>query len=611
MLTIEGVGHLIQLLFPSSTGDYSAAVRLSQMIAYPLLFLLPARLPAIHALELETDLSKEGFDNREVDLRKTIAEDSLIQLLLDLLSSTSPDEAWRLASEVTCRYVDADVCLMVSSIGQEDRLQIRTGYDLRRDLYLPGVELNNQQFPLILDALKQGLPVRLPTSSASPDVSSLCQFYNFTSVGYILVLSVISPKNLPILGVILLTPYSERSWTGDDQVKLERVSVRLAQFLHRNQQFDESQADLVYTRQRIDVIEGQLGRYQNERHKFFEFLELIEEKIGLESKAITILAGLRYSNQTVQGTIQNLQDENRELIELIQLTKQLPPAQEAINLQTDLTKTRKEVALLRSALADAESRLLRAKATTQQGSIDQNRIAVVESISQEIHKSATNINEYAHFLMGGSMGDLGDVQRKMIIQVGEGAERLNYLSLELTNAIISHRTPAEIQRTDLDLNQAVMNSIDQSAQFLKELGIKLRVELQDGLPPVRAERKLLASLLSTFIQSADLLQPKNGAALICNRLITTTPAQGISLDLMIDRSSVVDENLPEFLNSTEGVLSSDLELNASQLPVLATLIEDTEIGLRVGGVPGQDAQISLLFPVSVEMNMESAGAEGE
>jgi len=434
MLGIEGAGHVVQLLYPPSVIDYASAVRLAQMIAYPLLFLLPHRLPAAEPVSSEVGEGEGGIEGA-LSISGEGEMETLVPDLLELLSATSLDESCRLIARITSLYLQADICLVAVRDDEGHQIQVKCGYDLESQSFLPGLALYPQQFPLLASALLRGGAVHLPTSRASPDVANLSHLYNLENIGHLLSMSVLSSGGDLMMGVILLSPYTSRRWTADDEGNVESIVPALAHFLHHNQQFTSLQMETLQVRQELGVITESERQLRDERQKFQDFLELFENKVNQEAEYIDILAALQYSLPEVQKRVSSLQEENEAIQQLVKLAKELPPVKHAADLDDELQRSKGEIIILQTALSEAEGNVMALKAKTLSGELSEGQYGVVFSLAQELRKSAASISKYVRFLLGESLGELDGAQRKLLRSVQGAAGRMENLALDLIDTL--------------------------------------------------------------------------------------------------------------------------------------------------------------------------------
>ena len=116
-----------------------------------------------------------------------------------------------------------------------NQMQIASGYDLIREENLEGGSLNKTVIPMLTNALQRGRPLRLPSSSTSADIKGLSDLLGLTNPGHLMSVPIITPDKEPLGGVLLLSPYSNRLWSAEDQAFLTNIAVSLVPIIQRGQ----------------------------------------------------------------------------------------------------------------------------------------------------------------------------------------------------------------------------------------------------------------------------------------------------------------------------------------------------------------------------------------
>ncbi len=117
-----------------------------------------------------------------------------------------------------------------------------------------------------------------------------------------------------MLGIILLSPYSNRGWSNDDLSFLSDITDGLAQILQRSRKWISLQDEVTKNRQNLQTLQALLEETQNENAGFREELNKISQQTIQEKEAVT-LAGAQF---LAQEKIKRLQTENLRLEELVE-----------------------------------------------------------------------------------------------------------------------------------------------------------------------------------------------------------------------------------------------------------------------------------------------------
>ncbi len=298
MLIVLVIGYGLQFVGFQKTGLYSAAIRISEIIAYPLLLTLPYRhLTSAYDLQLD-------------HLQEHQAEG--LELFRSVGGAATPQAAYQAAAKGLSKLVDADLCLLVSLSGDERLVNTVGGYNLHAGQPVTVPPIERGKVPLIVSALLQNRMLRLPAASSSPDMSGLAEALKLESPGHLLLLPA-SPKRQTGLSILLLSPYSRRSWTSQDINLLETLSEPLAYFLQQFDQMTMLQTQFAQAQNQLTFIKSRSQSDQADQVKALEELRLLQKNEGEKQSQLKTLAAMVALQQdaltAANQKIQNLQAE--------------------------------------------------------------------------------------------------------------------------------------------------------------------------------------------------------------------------------------------------------------------------------------------------------------
>lgn len=375
----------------------------------------------------------------------------------------------------------------------------------------------------------------------------------------------------------------------------------MAQFLHHKQQYNQSQDELVTARQKLgDAVENE-KHFKDERQQFFDFLVLFEKRLRAESSAIKILTALRYSQPYVNETLLKLKKENDELQQLLLLAKQLPPIREAANIEDELKQTQKEAALLRSTLTEAEKTIMVLKATGGENNLIRGNDRVFVSITKNLYSTAASINEYTRFLLGESIGELSNMQRRMLLSIQNATERIESLTVELVKTVSEEGDATSREPQTINAKAVIQDAVDRLNAELDTDVVSSELDLLPDFLPLDVRPALFETLISTFLhQGKVLLSPNDGLIVRAgieeniNRIQMMTVELSLRDDL--ERSAT---ELPEFLLDSGESEAKLQEVLVEKLPVLNTMAEEIGGKIRLEGGTERITGVRLFIPLSL------------
>ena len=292
MLVLISLGLVGQYIAPSVDNQYQGVVRLAMLAAFPLFFLLPLRfshgvdaMPKYAGQEACDTTQKASSDTPPGTLEEALLMQSFMSAMLEAPS----EQACLLVNKTIARYMHADICLLV--LPQDEAgggFLLQCGYDGVQELPLAGARLDKQQAPVVASALRQGRAINLPARSTSPDLTNIAEAIGLAHCGPLMFAPIISSDGQPFYGILLISPYTHRSWTADDLSGLARISKPMVYFLQLKQQIAALQAELVETRAAARLARTRLGQ-EVSQSGLQDQVESLREQLHLALDEVAVL----------------------------------------------------------------------------------------------------------------------------------------------------------------------------------------------------------------------------------------------------------------------------------------------------------------------------------
>jgi len=157
-----------------------------------------------------------------------------------------------------------------------------------------------------------------------------------------------------------------------------------------------------------------------------------------------------------------------------------------------------ENAQLYESLQDSYSKLEKAYKELQE--LDKMKSEFVQNISHELRTPLTFINGYVELLQDGDMGALNEKQQTALDIV---ARKANALSQLVDDIISLQQTSRErIHFETLSLTELGHIGVQAASASADEAGIRLRDEIPEDLPPVRADKQRLSQVFDNLLGNA-------------------------------------------------------------------------------------------------------------
>jgi GAF domain-containing protein len=138
----------------------------------------------------------------------------------------------------------ADLSFLIYLTDNNNQMQIASGYDLIREENLEGGSLNKNLIPMLTNSIQRGRPLRLPSSSTSADIKGLSDLLGLNNPGHLMSVPIVTPEKDVIGGVLVLSPYSNRLWSAEDQAFLSNIATSLVPIIQRGQKMNALEAQV-------------------------------------------------------------------------------------------------------------------------------------------------------------------------------------------------------------------------------------------------------------------------------------------------------------------------------------------------------------------------------
>jgi signal transduction histidine kinase len=563
LLAIGFLGHVGHFLFPVE-GNYSGIVRLAYMAAYPILLTLPQRFsislpPANVSLGAIPAGKKQDISAGLPERRRYSTDPKTFHAMLALAAETNSTKISQAITRAIAQTMLSDLCFMIRLADNGNQLQIAGGYDLIREDILEGGSLNKNAIPMLANSLQRGRPLRMPASSTSADVKGLGDILGLSNPGHLLCVPILTPEKEALGGVLLLSPYSDRSWTAEDQAYLSNIAASLVPIIQRSQTANKLETQNDQTREKIADLELHIKEISRE-------LEIARAE-NQKSNAME-MGSMLAAQEESQRIIEQLQTENAEM----RMGMSAQPSASVSQMETDLKKTLQELAHLQNQLVEAnikahelEKGHIAIKSTEQ--------AEVVASIAQELRQPLSSIVGYTDLLLGESVGILGTLQRKFVERVKASTERINSLTNDMIQITTLEAELNDLKLEAVDLNTVIDNAMSYTSAQVREKNISMNLDLPKKLVPVQADRDALQQILIHLLQNA-------GAA---------TPFEGtIRLKVQTRNEAGIEYILIQVTDMGGGIPANDIPRVFTRLyraeNVLIQGVGDTGVGLSIAKV---------------------------
>ncbi|MEW6649042.1 MAG: ATP-binding protein [Chloroflexota bacterium] len=504
------IGVLVHLLNSDNYSAIPAALRLAQLCAFPI---LPSLASTILTAPFKTPPPAPTQEEPQIPIRRSAPNSRAIFSWLRLAAADEQDRIIAAFTQAVGKTLSADLTFLVSQENPYRPVVFEFGYDFIRDETLSAISIDNNQLPLIGNALQRNKALRLTADSEpiSPDLTALTHALGLTAPGNILM---IPAKGLGqgMRAVLVFSPYSGHLWNVDEQSLLTNI---LEEAVNLWQRIQTEGAEKV-----IENLENQLARTKTEVNALRQEIDELRKTapatalLSIENTGQTLeITGLLALQRQAQDTINRLDDENRSLRAALQDLKTEPFSSTEVNqFEKELRQSLEETARLQNALAAANMRIIELQTRPNQSTaISGKDTEAVMFIIQELRHPISSIIGYTDLLMNESVGSLGLQQRKFLESIKASSDRIQVLLDDLLKTSIFNFSPIELVPQPVDIETVLDQVIVDMADTLREKRINLLMDVPADLPTFYADRDALHQVIIHLLQNAGSATPPEGS----------------------------------------------------------------------------------------------------
>jgi len=450
---------------------------------------------------------------------------------------------------------------------------------------------------MLSNAIQRGRPLRMPASSTSADIKGLGEMLGLANPGHLISVPIVTPeKDLRLGGLILLSPYSNRLWSAEDQAFLGAIATSLVPIIQRSQKVSRLEQQGEQTRQALDTAQNRIDELEQHNR---DLIAQAENKKAVKGPDV---AALRAAQEESQKIIEQLQKENNDL----RIKSRGAQNAEVNQVEKELRATLEEMAHLQNQLADANIKMLEfekghsAVKNTEQAE-------VIASISQELRQPMSSIIGYTDLLLGESVGILGALQRKFVERIKASIERIGNLIEDMIQLNTLETGIAGLKSEAVDLNLIIDNAMSYTSNQVREKNISIHLDLPKHLFPIHADRESLQQILVHLLQNAGAATPVEGSIRLKVETRTEENQDFMLVQVSDTGGGISADDLPRVftrLYRADNVLIQGVGDTGVGLSIARTLTEAQHGRIWVESEAGVGSTFSVLLPIAQDERPE-------
>ena len=130
---------------------------------------------------------------------------------------------------------------------------------------------------------------------------------------------------------------------------------------------------------------------------------------------------------------------------------------------------------------------------------------------QELRTPMTSIVGYVDLMLNELAGILGEMQRKFLQRVSANITRLASMLEDLTRITFLDAGRFTLMPEPVDVVGLIEDAITSASNQLREKGLTVHLNLDDDIPPVRADRDAISQIVGQLLTNAYLASPPGSA----------------------------------------------------------------------------------------------------
>jgi len=242
-------------------------------------------------------------------------------------------------------------------------------------------------------------------------------------------------------------------------------------------------------------------------------------------------------------------------------------------------------------------------------------------VSQELRTPMTSITGYTDLLLAETVGLIGNMQREFLQRIKLGTHRMGAVLNELIEVEPVTVEQPEVQAKTADIVQLIDEVSSGARAELRAKGIRLRLEVAEELPPANADPASIRQIITNFLGNAYQCSPQDGEIWIRARVKEEEPEEPGKSEFAHVIVSVTDSGggiavedqgrvFDRDYRSTHPSINGLGETNVV-MPALKTLVEAQGGRLWLESEMGLGSTFSLILPAANSSNEEGKGVSGE
>ena len=231
------------------------------------------------------------------------------------------------------------------------------------------------------------------------------------------------------------------------------------------------------------------------------------------------------------------------------------------------------------------------------------RSQIISSVSHELRTPLAAIRAYNELLLDGDVGPVSEEQQELLSRIETLCLQLDQLIDDLLDLSRLRAGELSVRKAPVDVAAVTEHIIDTMRPEADRVGITVRADIQEELPPLQADPDRLAQVLFNLVGNAVKYLPGSAEGAEGGRVVvrawTTGGEEGGDLVIAVEDNGpgIIPEDLDrifdEFYRGRAAERTKGAGLGLSIASRLTRLMGGS---LKVESTPGEGSTFSLRFP---------------
>lgn len=592
MLFILLAGYVMQYIISQPDSDYVRFVQLGEMAGYILLLMLPLRLID------QMPVTESGGVDKVFNSPSTGSSAQLLQLSMNLLTETSPQQYYQELTQVVAHAMNADFCLLMLQPKSGDQLIVPVGYSRMEERMLDGFAAEAVKIPSILEAIKSGETLRTEQGRFDPELQALSDVLGVKQTMQLMMVPFQLQGISAVMSLGVLSRPVVTKWNDEDTQQLKAIAEILVSKAGQYSKGASRQTGQLELTQKLQRAEAYADQVRLEYAQLKAKYDSISSELTGPSAQAEGMAAWVQNQKEMQEAINQLEDRNRELENL--LARGRPSMEEVEQLRQELRSALTDLARMPSTLSKSDQRMLELQVSTVKHLDSMQPTELVASIAQEFRQPLSTIMGYTDLLLGESVGILGAVQRKFLDRVKASTERLGILMNELVQVMSIDGGIADQTPVSVDLKSVIDEAAGSITAQASEKNIRMLLNIPDVLPTIRVNRDALEQIIANLLENACMVTPADGEITLSAKMEQKEGSLTYIMISVTDQGGGIDQkDLPRvFLHryKMENPLIQGIGDTGVGLSIVKSLVELYKGRVWVDTSEGVGSTFSVLLP---------------